>query len=292
MLDPKPYPERTFLPVFSMDWFGLLRRVQKIEGHYGVLAPIQCSENFLQSVRALDKPFFIDSGIFQDNKSPWYLQAYSEFIHDRWVQGLRLADESVLREKIRRFLDRCERFHPDYVFAPDVFSEPLVSLHLAQLILEEFDKSSYSFKLIGVVQAGYSLYSQGKEAKLPGHEVRLPHYRTAKSFLSSLISQYRNLGYEHIALGGLLRSDPTMPTGWKFGLSSEALDELLTWSRPDFVLGGLALTRIDVLKKHHIWADSTNWLWWDEKYDFQRFKGRNALQEVVSSGLQTVAPTT
>jgi hypothetical protein len=283
---------RSFLPVFSMDWFGLLRRVQKIQGHYGVLAPVQCSDNFLHSIRELEKPFFIDGGIFRDTKVPWYHQPCSEFVDNRWVQGLQLVSENHLRKGIRELLARCQRFSPDYVFAPDVFGEPLLSLYLSQLALEEFQQHSYSFKLIGVVQVGHSLYDQEVSQGLPQREVLLPHYRSKRSFLASLISQYRNLGYEHIALGGLLRSESTMPTGWKFGLSSDALDELLTWSRPDFVLGGLALTRIEVLKKHNVWADSTNWLWWDGKYDFPRFGHRNVLQEVASDALQTVAPAT
>jgi hypothetical protein len=73
-----------------------------------------------------------------------------------------------------------------------------------------------------------------------------------------------------------------MPMGLKFGLSNQELDDLLGWSRPQFVLGGLALTRLEVLKKHNVWADSTNWLWWDKRYDRSRFGARNALQEVVS----------
>jgi hypothetical protein len=74
-----------------------------------------------------------------------------------------------------------------------------------------------------------------------------------------------------------------MPTGLKFGLSPQQLDELLTWTRPNFVLGGLALSRLEILKKYQVWADSTNWLWWNGKYDYQRFGKRNLLQEVVKS---------
>jgi hypothetical protein len=100
-----------------------------------------------------------------------------------------------------------------------------------------------------------------------------------------LISEYRNIGYDYIALGGLLKPDYKKRTGLRFSLSIQELDELLTWSRPDFVLAGLALTRLEVLKKHQVWADSTGWLWWDVRYDSQRFANWNALQEVANSTL-------
>jgi hypothetical protein len=127
---------------------------------------------------------------------------------------------------------------------------------------------------------GHTLYSWDETRRIPQKDV-LPHYLTARSFLSPLISEYRNIGYHFIALGGLLKNEPTMPTGLKFDLSNEDLDNLLSWSRPDFVLGGLALTRLEILKKHRVWADSTNWLWWDSRYDYKRFGHRNVLQEVI-----------
>jgi hypothetical protein len=273
--------QRKFLPVLAMDWFGLLRKTKQLEGNFGILAPFSsCSKNFLQSIRETGKPFFLDSSVFKDKSFSWH-HDYAEFIDNRWIRVKRLIDPDQLAQKINFFLGECSEFSPDYVFAPDVFGEPLLSLHLARLTWEEYTRQSRNFTLIGVVQAGEALYNWSKEHLIPQKDAFPPHYQDPRSFLASLISEYRNIGYQHIALGGLLKNEPTMPTGLKFGLSSEKLDELLTWSRPDFVLGGLALSRLEVLRKHNVWADSTNWLWWDSRYDNERFGQRNALQEVV-----------
>ena len=39
--------EQHFLPVFSLDWSGLLKKLQTAKGNYGVLAPIFCPDSFL-----------------------------------------------------------------------------------------------------------------------------------------------------------------------------------------------------------------------------------------------------
>lgn len=112
----------------------------------------------------------------------------------------------------------------------------------------------------------------------------------ATSSSPCLISAYREIGYQQIALGGLLQTDKTRTTALKFGLAPEELDELLTWSRPKFVLGGLALSRLEVLKKHNVWADSTGWLWWDARYEPKRFEHRNALQETIDLATISTSP--
>ncbi len=272
--------EKRFLPIFSMDHAGLLRKLKDIEGEYGILAPLSCPKNLLKDIRDTGKLFFIDSGVFENQDCPWYYQLHCEFKNDQWVRELRLASEQQLRQKIRNYLERCDSFNPDYVFAPDVFGEPLLSLYLARLSWEEYWRRSRPYDLIGVVQVGAVLYNWQEKA-VPQSDSFLPHYDSPKSFLAPLISAYRNIGYQYIALGGLLKADTTMPTGLRFGLSAEELDELLTWSRPEFVLGGLALSRLEILRKHEVWADSTNWLWWDARYDYRRFGHRNALQEVL-----------
>lgn len=278
--------EKEFLPVLAMDWFGLLRKAQELEGRFGILTPFSsCSKNFLQSVRNTGRPFFVDRDVFEDKDSPWYEKNHSEFRNDRWIREKRLKDEKELMQEINFFFNECDDLSPDYVFAPDVLGDSLLSLYLARLSWQEYHRKTRKFNLIGIVQVGHSLYSWSKEHRTPQKDSFLPHYHTARSFISSLISEYRNIGYQYIALGGLLKKDPTMPTGLKFGLSNEDLDDLLSWSRPNFVLGGLALTRLEILKKHNVWADSTNWLWWDSRYDHQRFGHRNALQEVVSSSI-------
>jgi hypothetical protein len=273
--------EQYFLPVFSLDWSGLLKKLQTVKGNYGVLAPISCPDSFLAEIRQLNKPFFIDSGVFETKQKPWHYRLHCEFKNSRWIRELRLVEESFLRQKIRDYLERCDHIAPDYVFALDIIGEPLLSLHLARLCWQEYWVKPRPYTLIGVVQVGYSLYNW-YSPPVPQPDSFLPHYDSAKSFLSSLISVYREIGYEQIALGGLLQSDKTRAsTGLKFGLSSEELDELLAWSRPEFVLGGLALSRLEVLKKHNVWADSTGWLWWDELYEPKRFKDRNPLQETI-----------
>ncbi|MBD2428717.1 hypothetical protein [Phormidium sp. FACHB-1136] len=270
----------SFLPVFAVNRLNLLKKLENLQGEFGVLGTIIESDNFLNSLRLSKKTFFIDSGVFDASKKAWHQATVSVFENERWVRKTCLADLQDLRAWIIYFLERCEKFNPDYVFAPDIVGEPLLSLYLARLTWEEYCLKTYSYQLIGVVQAGHPLYNW-PPLDTPQSDSLPPYFNTAKSFLSSLISQYRNIGYQYIALGGLLKADSTMPMGLKFGLSTQEFDHLLSWSRPDFVLGGLALSRLEILKKHGVWADSSNWLWWDERYDYERFGHRNALQEVV-----------
>lgn len=272
--------KQQFLPVFSINRFSLLIKLKDVEGDFGILATTSCSDNFLTNLRHIGKPYFIDSGVFEKPNCPWYYQIDCKFEDNRWLRELRLADEQQLRQAVKSFLDRCNRFSPDYVFVPDVIGEPLLSLHLARLAWEEYSRATRPYALIGVVQVGAVLYNWLKPP-VPQKDSFLPHYDSPKSFLASLISVYREIGYQYIAIGGLLKADSTTPMGLKFGLSAQQLDELLAWSRPEFVLGGLALSRLEVLKKHRVSADSSNWLWWDARYDYQRFGHRNALQEVL-----------
>jgi hypothetical protein len=273
---------KCFFPVFTLDWTGLLERIKTIEGNYGILAPISCYGKFLKELRNLDKPFFIDSGVFKNSQKFEYFQLISEFDSEKWVRKKKLADEIQLRQTIRDYFYLCDRYSPDYVFAPDIIGNPLISLYLARLSWQEYQNRPRNYDLIGVVQVGAILYDYDwQENPIPSQESFLPHYYSPKSFLSSLISEYRNIGYQYVALGGLLKPDSTRRTGLKFGLSNPELDSLLTWSRPDFILGGLALSRLEVLRKHKVWADSTGWLWWTPRYDYKRFKDRNVLQEVV-----------
>lgn len=272
--------KQQFLPVLSLNRFSLLNKLKDVEGEFGILAPNTCSDNFLTSLRHVGKPYFIDSGVFENQSRPWYYQIDCKFENNRWVRELRLASEQQLRQAVKNFLARCNRFSPDYVFAPDVIGEPLLSLHLARLAWEEYLRQPRPYALIGVVQVGAVLYNWHQQS-VPQKDSFLPHYDSPKSFLASLISVHREIGYQYIALGGLLKADSSTPMGLKFGLSAQQLDELLAWSRPEFVLGGLALSRLEVLKKHRVAADSSNWLWWDARYDYQRFGHRNALQEVL-----------
>lgn len=271
---------KSFFPVFTLDWTGLLQKIRQVQGNYGILAPISCYNKFLTNLRELGKPFFIDSGVFKVPQRFDYFQLYCEFNNERWVRKKQLVNEAQLRKTIQNYFKRCDLFSPDFVFAPDIISEPLISLYLARLSWEEYWNQPRTYHLIGVAQVGVSLYNW-IEKPVPASESFLPHYYLPKSFLTSLISEYRNIGYQYVALGGLLKPDSTRRTGLKFGLSIQEFDDLLTWSRPDFVLGGLALTRLEVLKKHKVWADSTGWLWWNSIYEYERFKDRNALQEVV-----------
>ncbi|MBO3459110.1 hypothetical protein G7B40_011875 [Aetokthonos hydrillicola Thurmond2011] len=268
-----------FLPVFSVDRLGLLNRLKNIEGNYGILAPISSDKNLLRNIRDCGKPIFIDSGVFSHQDCPWYNQIYSEYLNNRWVRSLRLASEKHLRQKVQQYLDNCDKLSPEFVFTQDIFEQPLLSLYMARLTREEYCVKQRNYTLIGVVQVGYSIYNC-QHKQVPDINSFPPHYESPKSFLASLISAYRDIGYDYIALGGLLKVDKTRTTGLKFGLSVKELDELLTWSRPEFVLGGLALTRAQVLKKHNVSADSTGWLWWNEKYD-SKFRHRNGFQEVL-----------
>ena len=64
--------EKKFLPVLSMDHAGLLRKLEDIEGEYGILAPLSCPKTLLRTIRDTGKPFFIDSGIFENQVKPWH----------------------------------------------------------------------------------------------------------------------------------------------------------------------------------------------------------------------------
>lgn len=274
---------KRFLPVFAVNRINLLKKLEDLEGNFGVLGTIIESDNFLQYLRDFGKPFFIDGGVFDGTKRNWYTRTVSLYIDHQWVRQQIIAPPESLREYIAYFFDRCDKFSPDYVFAPDVIGEPLLSLYLSKIAWEEYSSKQRDYHLIGVVQAGHAIYNWSEQkASVPSVDALLPFFSTPKSFLSSLISEYKRIGYQQIALGGLLKSESTMPMGLKFGLSNQELDDLLGWSRPQFVLGGLALTRLEVLRKHNVWADSTNWLWWDKRYDQSRFGDRNTLQEVVS----------
>lgn len=263
-----------------MNRFSMLRKLVDIEGEYGILAPTHCSDNFLSHLRTVDKPYFLDCGVFQQQTCPWYCRIDCHYDKGQWHRDVLLLEEPELRLQIRNFLERYDRFSPDYAFAPDVIGEPLLSLYLARLALEEYARKPRYYKLIGVVQVGAILYNWNQSWNCQNDSF-LPHYHNPGSFLAPMISEYRRQGFEYVALGGLLKADPSMPMGLKFGLDNEQLDNLLTWSRIDFVLGGLALTRIPILRKHGVWADSTNWVWWDARYDQKRFGNRNAVQDVV-----------
>ena len=275
-----------FLPIFSVDWSGLLKKLSNLEGEYGILSPAHSDNTLLYRIRDLGKPFLIDSGVFANKANPWYQDIYCEFRQDRWIREVRLASEVHLRQKISQYLNRCDLFSPDYVFAPDIINEPILSLYLARLSWEEYWLKSRTYTLIGVVQVGNALNHWQQQAT-PLLDSFPIHYNSPKSFLAPLISEYRNIGYHRIALGGLLKPDHKRRTGLRFSLSIQELDELLTWSRPDFVLAGLALTRLEVLRKHQVWADSTGWLWWDARYEPERFANWNALQEVANYRLNS-----
>ena len=275
-----------FLPIFSVDWSGLLKKLSNLEGEYGILSPAHSDNTLLYRIRDLGKPFLIDSGVFANKTNPWHQDIYCEFRQDRWVREVRLASEVQLRQKISQYLNRCDLFSPDYVFAPDIINEPILSLYLARLSWEEYWLKPRTYTLIGVVQVGNAL-NHWQQQNIPLADSFPIHYNSPKSFLAPLISEYRNIGYKYISLGGLLKPDHKKRTGLKFSLSIQELDELLTWSRPDFVLAGLALTRLEVLRKHQVWADSTGWLWWDARYEPERFANWNALQEVANYRLDS-----
>lgn len=276
--------QNSFLPIFVVNRSKHLLQLRELgQESFGILATFQESDNFLSGLRTLEKPYFLDSGVFYVPKDysayspphqiPWYLQIECFLEDDFWKRRLVLNKEDKIREKIKHFLDRCDRFSPDYVFAPDIIHEPLLSLYLAQLTLEEYHRKRRNYKLIGVVQVGYSLYEMSE----------IVSYLDTKQFLSALICEYRRLGYTYVALGGLLKADKSSnTTGLKFGLSNSELDQLLSWTRPNFVLGGLALTRLPILKKYQVWADSSGWIWWNERYDGSRFAERDVMAEVFA----------
>jgi hypothetical protein len=278
-----------FMPIFVVNRSKHLQRLQEFsQESFGILATFQESDNFLMGLRKLKQSYFIDSGVFEipkifsaysdPNKIPWYLQVECYWENEFWRRRLTVAKEQQLTLFIRHFLDRCDQFSPDYVIAPDIIHEPLLSLYLARLVWAEYASKKRSYQLVGVVQVGYPLY----ETVWSGMNRGVNYLQSRNGFIQGLIDEYRNIGYPKIALGGLLRASNENRTGLSFGLSNEAFDELLQWTRPDFVLGGLALTRLPVLKKHGVWADSSGGIWWDSRYDATRFVGRDVMAEVFA----------
>ncbi len=100
--------EKKFLPLFSMDHAGLLRKLKDIEGDYGILAPLSCPKNLLKDIRNTGKLFFIDSGVFENQAPPWYYQLHCEFLQQRWVRELRLTSEQQLRQRVKDYLSLCD----------------------------------------------------------------------------------------------------------------------------------------------------------------------------------------
>lgn len=278
---------QSFLPIFVVNRFTNLEQLQPFKSEsFGLLATYLESDHFLQAVCNFNQPCFIDSGVFaipkvdslyrSDVQVPWYFRIDCYFSNSRWHRRLMVAMESALREKLQAFLDRCDRLAPDYVLAPDIFQEPILSLYLARLTLDEYQRKPRSYDLIGVAQVGDSLYHWAQQDGVG----LLPHYQSPHSFVMSLLCEYRRLGYQRVALGGLLRPQPQRRNGLQFGLTNAELDQLLSWSRPEMVLGGLALTRLPVLKKYGVWADSSTWIWWDPRYSHDRPHRTTAMAEV------------
>ena len=130
--------DNQFLPIFSVDWSGLLKKLANLEGNYGILAPVHSHNILLQRIRELGKPFLIDSGVFEAKNDPCYCQIHCEFKHGKWIREVQLASEYHLRQHIHSYFERCDQFNPDYVFAPDIIGEPILSLYLARLSWEEY----------------------------------------------------------------------------------------------------------------------------------------------------------
>ena len=187
---------KNFLPVFSIDSKSLLKKflnnINNVKGSYGILVPISCSDNFLSQISSLKQLFFIDSGVFEEKDNHWYLQLNSEFKNHRWVRELNLAPERKLREKIRNYLNRCDKFNPNYVFSLDIINEPLLSLYLARLTWQEYHQKSRNYQLIGVVQVGNILHNWSPKI-IPIKNSLLPYYNSPKSFLTCLnVSLWRS----------------------------------------------------------------------------------------------------
>lgn len=151
--------KKQFLPVFAVNRLNLLKKLQRVEGEFGILATFIESDNFLTLLRSQGKPYFIDSGVFEDKSKLWYCQLDCKFTNDHWVRELKLASHQQFQKQFKIFFDRCDQFEPDYVFAPDVIREPLLSLHLARIAWQEYSSKPRPYQLIGVVQVGESLYN-------------------------------------------------------------------------------------------------------------------------------------
>jgi hypothetical protein len=264
-----------YFPVLSVKRQCELAELQERRGEsFGLLVPSGCSDNMLRAVRAMDRPFFLDSGVF-GKKTPWYLMRERTFECGRWLERMRPVVEKQLIGHIEAFFDRADRNEVDYVFAPDALDDPEFSLYLAQLsqkVLESRPLKQRRWQLFGIVQAGKFLC---RDAWMPNNR--------ARETLLETVEAYRAAGYTLIALGGLLRQEPSMPMGLKFGLTNDELEKLLQCTSAQFVLGGLALRRLDVLKRCGVAADSSNWRWWKSKYDFTRFGNRDALAELADT---------
>ncbi len=128
----------------------------------------------------------------------------------------------------RELLAYAEGVACDYLFAPDVFADPATTLERAEEAIGEWKRSRYPFHLVGVAQ-GRPVEHWGIEA---------PDEALARSVddYVACVRELVGLGYEHIAVGGLLRRRGDSEKSRQVGAGPlRRIDEPLMWG----VLGKL-----------------------------------------------------
>ncbi|MGD9100515.1 MAG: hypothetical protein PVF45_08540 [Anaerolineae bacterium] len=140
--------------------------------------------------------------------------------------GPRYLDNGIfarLGMTTRELLAYAEGVNCNYLFAPDVFADPAATLERAEEAMCEWKRSYYPFHLVGVAQGRGGEY----------WDVEDPDEALACS-VEDYVACARalvGLGYEHIAVGGLLRLRGDSERSRKVGAGPlRRIDEGLMWA--------------------------------------------------------------
>jgi hypothetical protein len=97
----------------------------------------------------------------------------------------------------RELLAYAEGVNSDYLFAPDVFGDPAATLERAEECMRWWKRSHYPFRLVGVAQGRAVEHWDVEDAQEALDRSVDDYVACARALVA--------LGYEHVAIGGLLR---------------------------------------------------------------------------------------
>ncbi len=150
---------------------------------------------------------------------------HADFLGDKYLDNGIFARIGMTT---RELLAYAEGVTCDYLFAPDVFADPEATLERAEEAMREWKRSRYPFRLVGVAQGRPVEHwgvEEGKEALA----------RSVDDYVKC-VWELVGLGYEHIAVGGLLRRRGDSEKSRQVGAGPlRRIDEPLMWG----VLGRL-----------------------------------------------------
>lgn len=169
-------------------------------------------------------------------------------------QTIKMCDSAIFHPKRDKntylnLFDKYQEMQADYGVIIDVLRDPVKTVKSAQDALNVYNSSTnYSFKLVAVAQGN-----------------------TIEEFLDCY-AELKTLGYEHIAVGGLLhkreRSARYMSVKDE-DLLIDVLTNIRNQFQPNwlFVLGCLSPSRFDLFKSLNVWGDYKGWIFEYKKRD-------------------------